>query len=100
MTLTCLNADPRVADWLMMGSPLQSLLICIAYLIFVAFGPTIMAGRKPLVLKNVLIVYNIAMVGMSTFCFVEVSTFSMCFVWEGCAGCIGENQEDGEGGEV
>ena len=66
-------ADPRVADWPMMESPWPSLLICLAYFIFVAMGPTIMASHKPIEIRNVLVVYNIAMVGLSTFCFVEVS---------------------------
>ena len=59
----------------MMQSPLPSFLICLAYFIFVALGPTIMAGQKPMEMRNVLVVYNITMVGMSTFCFVEVNNF-------------------------
>ncbi|KAL8596025.1 hypothetical protein ACOMHN_021065 [Nucella lapillus] len=65
------NADPRVADWFMMDSPVPSLVICLAYFIFVALGPTIMEGRKPIAMRRILVFYNIVMVGMSTFCFVE-----------------------------
>jgi hypothetical protein len=56
----------------MMDTPWPSLVICVAYFVFVALGPTIMANRKPIEMRNVLIFYNIAMVGMSTFCFIEV----------------------------
>ncbi|XP_076440355.1 very long chain fatty acid elongase 7-like isoform X3 [Babylonia areolata] len=65
------NADPRVAGWFLMDSPLPSFVICLAYFIFVALGPSIMKDRKPIEMRRVLVVYNIAMVGMSTFCFVE-----------------------------
>ncbi|KAK7487509.1 hypothetical protein BaRGS_00021211 [Batillaria attramentaria] len=65
------HADPRVADWFMMQSPLPSFIICLAYFIFVWMGPWLMEGRKPVEMRNVLLMYNIAMVGMSTYCFVE-----------------------------
>lgn len=56
----------------MMSSPWASLVICVAYFIFVKMGPTIMANREPFELKKVLIVYNFCMVLLSTYCFVEV----------------------------
>lgn len=58
----------------MMSSPWPSLVICVAYFVFVKMGPTIMANREPFELKKVLIVYNFCMVLLSTYCFVEVST--------------------------
>lgn len=64
--------DPRVENWFMMQSPLPSFIICLAYFIFVWMGPWIMDGRKPVEMRKILIVYNLAMVGMSTYCFVEV----------------------------
>ena len=67
-------SDPRVEDWFMMSSPLPSVLICVAYVIIVKMGPTIMANQKPMDVKNIMIVYNIAMVVLSGYCFIEVST--------------------------
>lgn len=65
------KADPRVEGWFMMSSPWPSLVICVAYFVFVKMGPTIMANREPFELKKVLIVYNFCMVLLSTYCFVE-----------------------------
>ncbi|XP_063431011.1 very long chain fatty acid elongase 7-like isoform X2 [Mytilus trossulus] len=65
------NADPRVDGWFMMSTPWPSLVICLLYLAFVKMGPTIMADRKPIDLKKILLVYNIGMVGLSTYCFLE-----------------------------
>lgn len=65
------KADPRVEGWFMMSSPWPSLVICVLYVIIVKLGPTIMANRKPIEMRNVLLVYNVCMVGLSTYCFVE-----------------------------
>nr|KAG5700103.1 hypothetical protein BaRGS_029853 [Batillaria attramentaria] len=45
----------------MMQSPLPSFIICLAYFIFVWMGPWLMEGRKPVEMRNVLLMYNIAM---------------------------------------
>ncbi|XP_052090460.1 elongation of very long chain fatty acids protein AAEL008004-like [Mytilus californianus] len=66
-----LKADPRVDGWFMMSTPWPSLVICLLYLAIVKLGPTIMANRKPIDLKKVLLVYNLGMVGLSTYCFLE-----------------------------
>ncbi|CAC5408130.1 ELOVL7 [Mytilus coruscus] len=66
-----LKADPRVDGWFMMSTPLPSLVICLLYLAIVKLGPTIMADRKPIDLKKILLVYNLGMVGLSTYCFLE-----------------------------
>ncbi|XP_021373456.1 elongation of very long chain fatty acids protein 7-like [Mizuhopecten yessoensis] len=65
------HADPRVEDWFMMSSFIPSLVICVLYVIIVQFGPTIMANRKPMEIKNVLLVYNLGMVALSTYIFME-----------------------------
>lgn len=57
----------------MMSSPVPSIVICIAYVAVVKLGPTIMKNRKPMDLRNVLLVYNFFMVLMSTYCFMEVT---------------------------
>ncbi|KAG7204291.1 hypothetical protein KM043_002112 [Ampulex compressa] len=54
------KADPRVADWPLMGSPLPLAVIISAYLAFVLrFGPHCMKNRKPYTLNKVMIYYNI-----------------------------------------
>lgn len=59
------KGDPRVADWLMMSSPLPSFLICLVYMIITKVGPVFMANRKPLEIRNLMLVYNFAMVILS-----------------------------------
>ncbi|XP_076665714.1 very long chain fatty acid elongase 7 [Andrena cerasifolii] len=55
-------ADPRVADWLLMGSPVPLLGIISLYLAFVLrLGPLYMKNRKPYNLNRVMIFYNIFM---------------------------------------
>lgn len=57
------DADPRVAKWPLMGSPVQALTIVTAYVLFVkVVGPIHMRERKPYPVKNLIIAYNIAMV--------------------------------------
>ncbi|XP_071952653.1 very long chain fatty acid elongase 7-like [Antedon mediterranea] len=58
-------ADPRVSDWSLMSSPIPGTIMVIIYLFVVWIGPIQMASRKPYLLKNVLLVYNMAMVGLS-----------------------------------
>ncbi|KAK3599820.1 hypothetical protein CHS0354_022386 [Potamilus streckersoni] len=65
------KADPRTTDWFLMSSPWPSFFICIVYVVIVSQGPKIMSNRKPLELRNVLMVYNICMVALSTYCFIE-----------------------------
>ncbi|RUS88561.1 hypothetical protein EGW08_003661, partial [Elysia chlorotica] len=65
------NGDPRVENWFMMQTPWPSFLICSAYFIFVWFSPTLMRDRKPMELRQVLIVYNLAMVALSSYTFYE-----------------------------
>lgn len=66
------KADPRVAEWPLMDSPWPSFVICGLYLVLVKMGPTIMGDRKPFCLRNVLIVYNLGMVVLSTYIFIEL----------------------------
>jgi len=65
-------ADPRVADWPMVGSPFPGWILCVLYLIIVFAGNKFMKNREPLDLKNVLIVYNVAMVLLSTYMAAEI----------------------------
>lgn len=55
-------ADPRVANFPLMRDPFPTLLILLAYFLFVLhIGPRYMKNRKPYKLTNVLIVYNVVL---------------------------------------
>lgn len=64
--------DPRVADWLFMQSPLPTLFLTALYILIVIIGPKWMEKREAFSLKNVLVVYNFALVILSTYMFYEV----------------------------
>lgn len=62
------DADPRVADWPLMSSPLLQTVILAAYVYFVKrLGPRLMENRKPFELKGALVAYNAAMVVFSIY---------------------------------
>ncbi|VVC25764.1 ELO family [Cinara cedri] len=64
--------DPRTKDWLFMSSPLPTALICATYVFTVKIaGPRLMANRKPMELRNVLIFYNLFQVIFSSWLFYE-----------------------------
>ncbi|GFO18908.1 elongation of very long chain fatty acids protein [Plakobranchus ocellatus] len=65
------NADPRVQNWFMMQSAVPSFVICLAYFIFVWVSPALMKNRKPMELRRILMVYNLAMVALSSYTFYE-----------------------------
>ena len=56
----------------MMSSPIPSALICLAYFVLVSISPRIMKNREPFQLKQVLVVYNLAMIVLSVYLFYEV----------------------------
>lgn len=52
-------SDPRVGNWLLMESPIPTVLIVLLYLYSVTIaGPRMMSNKKPYDLRNVLIAYN------------------------------------------
>lgn len=58
-----------------MQTPIPMSAILLSYLFFVLYlGPRIMANRKPFQLKEAMIVYNFALVALSTYIVYEVST--------------------------
>jgi hypothetical protein len=66
-------ADPRVNDWLLIGSPFPTIALCLSYVYFVkVLGPRVMANRKPMKLQRALIVYNIYQVSLNAWLFYEV----------------------------
>ncbi|XP_074647946.1 very long chain fatty acid elongase 4-like [Tubulanus polymorphus] len=66
------KGDPRVENWLMMKSPVPSILLIAAYLLICICGPMLMKNRKPFDLKFLIIPYNFALVGLSAYMFYEV----------------------------
>ncbi|CAH0562041.1 unnamed protein product [Brassicogethes aeneus] len=65
--------DPRVADWVLLSSPLYTVAICLVYFLFVkVLGPKFMKNRKPYELRNTLIVYNAFLVLLSSWLFYEI----------------------------
>ncbi|XP_071156409.1 very long chain fatty acid elongase AAEL008004-like [Mytilus edulis] len=85
--------DPRVNGWFMMSSPWPCLMIMLMYLILVKMGPTIMKNRKPLELKNVLLSYNIGLVFLSGYCFIQI--FFRAYVFGGISfGCEAVDYSD------
>ncbi|XP_055526408.1 elongation of very long chain fatty acids protein AAEL008004 [Wyeomyia smithii] len=66
------KSDPRVADWPMMSSPLPTLGLCIFYAYFSkSLAPKLMENRKPLDLRNFLVLYNLFQTVFSTWIFYE-----------------------------
>ncbi|KAJ9601424.1 hypothetical protein L9F63_000448, partial [Diploptera punctata] len=66
------KSDPRVNHWSMMGSPFPTLAICLSYAYFSkVLGPRMMENRKPLNIRNILIVYNFVQTIFSSWIFYE-----------------------------
>lgn len=65
------NGDPRVASWPMMASPWPSFMMCVLYVMSVKVGIGMMAKRKPFEIRKILVVYNISMMLLSGYMFVE-----------------------------
>ncbi|VVC25766.1 ELO family [Cinara cedri] len=65
--------DSRTKDWFLMSSPLPTALICATYVFTVKVaGPRLMANRKPMELRNILIAYNLFQVIFSSWLFYEI----------------------------
>jgi hypothetical protein len=56
----------------MMSSPIPSALICLGYFVVVYMGPSLMANRPAFKIRELLVVYNFAMVALSGYLFYEV----------------------------
>ena len=69
-----LFADKRTQDYFLVESPLKIIALVFGYLYFCnRLGPRIMQNRKPLDLRNVMIVYNVIQIAVNAFLFIEVS---------------------------
>lgn len=65
------KGDSRVEKWLLMESPVPILTIFVLYLLLVKQGPRWMEQYKPLQLQGWLVIYNLALVGLSVYMFEE-----------------------------
>ncbi|XP_017056971.1 elongation of very long chain fatty acids protein [Drosophila ficusphila] len=66
------KSDPRVNGFFLLSSPLPTLAMCIFYAYFSkSLGPRLMAKRKPMELRTVLVVYNAIQTIFSAWIFYE-----------------------------
>ncbi|XP_017847078.1 elongation of very long chain fatty acids protein AAEL008004 [Drosophila busckii] len=66
------KSDPRVQDFFLLSSPLPTLCMCIFYAYFSkSLGPKLMAKRKPMDLRKVLVYYNAIQTIFSAWIFYE-----------------------------
>lgn len=67
-------ADPRTKDWLLLNnSPVYVWLLTVTYLSFIFVGPKVMKNRMAFSLQGLMFFYNMALVGLSIYMFVEVN---------------------------
>ncbi|XP_033103813.1 elongation of very long chain fatty acids protein 4-like, partial [Anneissia japonica] len=58
-------SDPRVSGWLLMDSPIPTIIITLLYLLMVWWGPKIMKSHEPLEMKRIMMAYNFGCVFLS-----------------------------------
>ena len=66
------DSDPRTKDWFLMQSPLPMLTMCAGYYVLCMVGPLLMRNRKPFEMTVAMVIYNITMVVLSFYLFVEI----------------------------
>lgn len=69
--------DARTRGWLLVDSPVPTIVLILLYLFLVWIGPKFMKNRKPYKLSWLLLPYNLAMACLNAYIAVEVS-FVMC----------------------
>ncbi|XP_039294667.1 elongation of very long chain fatty acids protein 4 isoform X2 [Nilaparvata lugens] len=65
-------ADDRTRGWLMVDSPMPTLLYTLLYLVIVCIGPRFMRNKKPMKLTWVLIPYNLSMAVLNLYIAIEL----------------------------
>lgn len=66
--------DPRVKDWPMMSSPVPTMALCVFYAYFSkSLAPKLMSNRRPMDLRQILVIYNLFQTIFSAWIFYEVS---------------------------
>ena len=74
----CLILDPKTEEWPMIATPWPTISLVAFYLFIVKVGPKVMENRKAYNLREVLIVYNLALVALSAWMVYEVSAAVCC----------------------
>ena len=79
----CCFSDPRTKDMFMnFGNPIPVWILTIAYLSFVTYiGPKFMKNRQAFSLTYFMVIYNIGLVFMSIYMFVEVSLVNLSWLY-------------------
>lgn len=65
-------ADDRTRGWLMVDSPMPTLLYTLLYLVIVSIGPRLMRDKKPMKLTWMLIPYNLSMAILNLYIAIEL----------------------------
>ncbi|XP_039295362.1 elongation of very long chain fatty acids protein 4, partial [Nilaparvata lugens] len=65
-------SDKRTKGWLLVDSPLPTLLCVLFYLIAVRIGPVFMRNRRPMKLKWILIPYNLLMTLLNLYIVIQL----------------------------
>jgi len=66
------RSDPRVKDWPLMSSPFPTMAMCVFYAYFSkSLAPKLMANRKPMDLRQILVIYNLFQTIFSAWIFYE-----------------------------
>ena len=65
--------DPKTEEWPLIATPWATIALVAMYLFIVKVGPKVMENRKAYSLREVLIVYNLALVALSGWMVYEVS---------------------------
>ena len=74
-------SDPKTADWPLVATPWPTIALVAMYLFIVKVGPKIMEKREAYNIREVLIVYNFALVILSAWMVYEVGAkCRFCFV--------------------
>lgn len=73
--------DERTRGWLMVDSPVPTLLYTALYLGVVCIGPRLMRDRKPFKLTSILIPYNLAMAALNLYIAFEVNYSYYYIMW-------------------
>ena len=70
-------SDPRTKNWFLLNNnPFPVWILTALYITMVFVGPRIMEHRQPFNLKTFMLVYNLSLVGLSIYMFIEVSPFT------------------------
>jgi len=68
---TMKQGDPDVKTWPLISTPVPVAVLGTLYLLIIWLGPKFMANKKPLDIRNILLVYNFGLLTLSAYMFYE-----------------------------